>query len=548
MRNLSIAILVCVIALFTSCHRHKDTMSVLYQQLDQSISDSARIMALQKSRISLLRRRWSKARQPEQRYIYADSLYQVYASYINDSAVVWAIRCYNLSKNLEDSELSKRSTLNLVYQYAKSGYYTEAVTYFSQINPACLSPDMQTRYYDVGSDLYGNFGYSTEDPTMKKYYWQISKNFRDSAYRLMPKHSMIYLRNRVQQLVNDNRGYEALSYSNRWMALTKPNTHEYAIMAYYRSEAYHKMGNVAKQKEWLARSAVADLNNAVMDQASLWMLADILYSEGQLDRAYRYMAYSWKCVSLFTTHKRAWDVTPILTVINESYQQKTRTANQRLTVLCIVVILLFVISVTLLVYVQHKRHQLGEARNSLDRINRQLLTTIEQLHRVNADLKESDRVKDKYIGNFFSLYSSCIEKLDNFRAKVRRKLKAGQREELLALTDPDNMYAEAHKEFMENFDNIFLSLYPTFVDDFNALLRPDCHIRPVGKERMNTTLRIFALIRLGITESARIAEILGYSPNSIYNYRTRAKNMSAGPRESFEERIRHPGNMNIEET
>lgn len=199
MRNLSIAILVCVIALFTSCHRHKDTMSVLYQQLDQSISDSARIMALQKSRISLLRRRWSKARQPEYRYIYADSLYQVYASYINDSAVVWAIRRYNLSKNLEDSELSKRSTLNLVYQYAKSGYYTEAVTYFSQINPACLSPDMQTRYYDVGSDLYGNFGYSTEDPTMKKYYWQISKNFRDSAYRLMPKHSMIYLRNRVQQ-------------------------------------------------------------------------------------------------------------------------------------------------------------------------------------------------------------------------------------------------------------------------------------------------------------------------------------------------------------
>lgn len=124
--------------------------------------------------------------------------------------------------------------------------------------------------------------------------------------------------------------------------------------------------------------------------------------------------------------------------------------------------------------------------------------------------------------------------------KVRRKLKAGQRDELMVMTDPDRMHEEAHKEMMENFDTIFLSLYPTFIDDFNALLKPECKIRPVGKSRMNTTLRIFALIRLGITESARIAGILGYSPTSIYNYRTRAKNMSAVPREEFEERIRRP--------
>lgn len=515
-------------------------MTVLYKQIDRAIADSSAIVRQRESRIHQLRIHLCQAKEQNLRLAVADSLYREYSAYKNDSAVAWALRCYRLAANVADSKQQVKAVLNLVDQYTKSGYFTEAAGYFSKLSPETMSASLRCRYYDVGADLYGNFGYSTEDPVMKEHYWQRSIAMRDSGYSVMPPHSIIYYHNKVQQLVNSNHGREALQVGGDWLRKVRPGTHDYAIMAYYRSEAYRRMGDVNHQKEWLARSAVADLNNAVMDQASLWMLAGIIYKEGDIDRAYRYMAYSWKCVSCFSTHKRAWDVTPILTVISNSYQQKIRLANNRLMALVVIAVLLLSVSVVLLVYVQRKRKQLWVARNALGETNQQLRATNEQLHRVNVDLEESDRVKDKYIGNFFSLYSSSIEKLDSFRGKVRRKLKAGQRDELMAMTDPDRMHEEAHKEMMDNFDNIFLSLYPTFVDDFNALLKPEYKMRPVGKSRMNTTLRIFALIRLGITESSRIAGILGYSPNSIYNYRTRAKNMSAVPRDEFEERIRRP--------
>lgn len=430
------------------------------------------------------------------------------------------------------------SMLNLIEQYTKSGYFNEAGRYFNMLRTTEMTKDQFIQYYNVGSDLYGNIGYSSEDAKMKEETMAKSMSMRDSMYVLISKQSTIYLSNRVQQLTNDNKLDEALKVSNQWLKNVKIGSHSYAIAAYYRSEIFRKKKDIAKQKEWLARSATADISNAVMDQASLWMLAAIIYDEGDIDRAYKYMTFLWRCVSQFSNHKRAWDVTPILSVINNSYQQKTEMANRRLTVLIGLATLFLIVSLVLLIYVQQKRKQLSEARNALAKSNEQLQAINERLMQANAELHESDRVKDSYIGKFFSFYSDYIEKLESFRAKVRRKLKAGQMQDVMAMTDPDDMRKEEYKELMDNFDDIFLSLYPNFVDEFNALLKHGCEIRPTGNERLNTTLRIFALIRLGITESSRIAEILGYSPNSVYNYRTRAKNLSADPRNEFEDRIK----------
>lgn len=529
-----LTLLLPLLWLLAACSRDDDPMTALYRQIDRAIADSAQAVARVEARIDSLKRQMPGG----SRIRIAEKLYEAYSAYDNDSAVAWAMRYDSLAQFTDDGDHSSCARLDLIYQYTKSGYFTEATDYFTAIDPSLLSPRLQARYYDIGADLYGNAGYATEDPVIRQRYWQRSITLRDSSYLFTPRHSTLYMRNRVQELINADSGRAALAVSREWIRMTPPGTHDYAIAAYYRSEAYRRAGDIAHQKEWLARSAIADLNNAVMDQASLWMLAGIIYREGNIDRAFRYMDYSWHCVQRFSAHKRSWDVTPILTVISSSYQTKTHLANERLTALLITAALLLIISISLLLYVQRKRHQLGEARNALDHSNRQLRLTIEQLNRVNADLSESDRVKDQYIGNFFSLFSSMLENLDSFRAKVRRKLKAGQSDELLAMTDPENKNQEMHKQLMKTFDDTFLTLYPNFVEEFNALLRPGCSVRPSGKERMNTTLRIFALIRLGITESSRIADILGYSPVSIYNYRTRAKNLSACPRDEFEEKIR----------
>lgn len=536
MRNLFVLLLIAI--LLTACNNGNDNkMSALYGEIDSVIAANEHNVNTREADIASLKRKWSVA-DGRQKYDYADSIYERYSSYINDSAVAWALRSGMAAKAVGDSVAVAKSTLNLVAQYAKTGYYTEAAGYFNSLHVESLPDDLRPIYYNVGSDLYGNSGYSADDPFTKQKYWKRSEELRDSLYAIVPHNSALYFRNRVQELVNDKKAGEALKVSDLWAKTVGQGTHDFAIMAYYRSEAYRIGGDTLSQKEWLAKSAIADISNTVMDQASLWMLADIIYREGDIDRAYRYMDFSWQCVSRFSAHKRAWDVTPILTVIDKSFQQKTQSANRRLTVLIVLIVLFSLTVLGMLIYVQKKRHELGEAQEALAESNRQLRATIEKLHKTNAELHESDRVKDKYIGQFFSMCSSYIEKLSSFRAKVRRKLKAGQKKELMEMTDPDVTQAEEHKALMNNFDDIFLSLYPSFVDEFNALLKPGCSVRPTGKERMNATLRIFALIRLGITESSRIAEILGYSPNSIYNYRTRAKNMAACPRDEFEERVK----------
>lgn len=536
MKNLYAALLITI--MLVACTNGNDNkMSALYGQIDSVIAANEKNIDNREADIALLKRMWSSA-YGRRKYVLADSIYQRYSAYVNDSAVAWAIRSGKIAKALGDSAALAKSTLNLVTQYAKSGYYTEANGYFNMIHVSALPADIRVQYYNVGSDLYGNSGYSADDPYTKQIYWKRSEELRDSLYAIVPHNSTLYLQNRVQELVNNKMADEALRESNKWMKLVKAGTHDYAIMAYYRSEVYHTARDTMRQKEWLAKSAIADISNTVMDQASLWMLAAIIYNEGDIDRAYRYMDFSWQCVSHFSAHKRAWDVTPILTVINSSFQQKTQSANRRLTVLIILVVLFSLTVLCMLIYLQKKHHELSEAQKALAESNRQLRATIEKLHKTNAQLHESDRVKDKYIGQFFSMCSSYIDKLNNFRAKVRRKLKAGQKQEVMDMTDPDVMEAEEHKALMNNFDDIFLSLYPSFVDEFNALLKPGCSVRPVGKERMNATLRIFALIRLGITESSRIAEILGYSPNSVYNYRARAKNMAACQRNEFEDRVK----------
>ena len=215
-----------------------------------------------------------------------------------------------------------------------------------------------------------------------------------------------------------------------------------------------------------------------------------------------------------------------------------------------------------LLYVIKKRRQLAMARNELNSLNdqlavkneqllenntllqdanRRLSDTNEQLRSAVIHLNDSTRVKDEYIGKFLTICSDYIDKLDNYRIKVNRKLKANQYNDLLRMTSSEQLKEDELQELLENFDAVFLRLFPSFIDDFNALLRKDEKIIPADRNALNTDLRIFALIRLGIDESSKIAEFLHYSPNSIYAYRARIKNKVAGNRDDFERLVKEIG-------
>ncbi|MBQ3741627.1 MAG: transcriptional regulator [Prevotella sp.] len=333
-------------------------------------------------------------------------------------------------------------------------------------------------------------------------------------------------------------------------------------MAFVTSEVYKEMGNETMQKRWLAISALSDLRCSIMNQASLWMLAGLLSQEGDNERAYRYIDYSWKCASQYNAHLRSWQISPILTTINDRYKSQLNKTNRLLWMLVAVVSLLSVVLLALYIYVARKRRQLATAQRELRKANAELASlnsqlqetnhklsqsntllqqTNEQLSQTMMRLNDSNRVKDEYIGKFLNICSEYIDKLDNYRKRVNRKLKAGQHADLLRMTGSEQLKEDELKELFDNFDSVFLNLFPTFIDDFNALLKPEERITPPSAGRLNTDLRIFALIRLGIDESSKIADFLRYSPNSIYAYRARIKNKAAGERENFERMVKEIG-------
>ena len=190
---------------------------------------------------------------------------------------------------------------------------------------------------------------------------------------------------------------------------------------------------------------------------------------------------------------------------------------------------------------KHSNDELAAANSQLAKQTEELSLLNTELSTLNSQLSESNRVKEEYIGRFMSLCSQYIDKIDDYRKMVNKKMKNKELDELFRLSKSTELKERELEELYQNFDSVFLHLFPNFVDDFNALLQPDMQIHPKEDNRLTTEIRIFALIRLGIEDSSKIAEFLHYSVNTIYNYRARIKNGALDNRESFERRIKQLG-------
>ena len=538
-------------------------MDSLYRVLDAAI-DSSSIYKKQKlDAINTLEKQYAAVRNDQDRYQFALSLFREYIAFVNDSALNYIQVCMECAERMGRKDLQTQSELALAYQLADTGFYPEAEIHFKAISKDLLTDDMVITYLKGMNHLYGEMGYYSHDKKLRDQFFSRSAALRDSLLQILPKDSYGYNALKSVELNNQGKTEEALKCSDKWMKLAKPGSRDYATMAFYRSEIFRNMGDTDMERYWLVMSALTDIRQAIMDQAALWSLANSLMNEeGDLDRAYKYMDFSWECISYFSTHMRSWLVTPILTRINDKYKQNLHQAYTNLIWTIVAISFLLIGLLMLLFYVSKKRRQLAVIRNELKNANDELgqlnyqlsaknhdlseanqkLSNInEQLRQAIIHLNDSNRVKDEYIGKFLSVCSDYIDKLDNYRIKVNRKLKAGQQADVLRMTSSEQLKEDELKELFDHFDDIFLRLFPTFIDDFNALLKPGEEIVPTEKNHLNTDLRIFALIRLGIEESSKIAEFLRYSPNSIYAYRARIKNKAIGNRDEFEKLVKEIG-------
>lgn len=544
-----ILLLACIVCSVAS---HADRLDSLYYAIDDVIKHADDYMGQKQQQLDILHQREAQAMDKQARYSAAMELYGAYASFRNDSAVACLNRCIRMAEEMGRQDLKISCYNKMGKQQSTAGFYNEALNYMQRIPRKELNGDLLPEYYSAMRHLYGEMAAYTQDMQLREEYYRFSGRYRDSLLAIIPHDSEAYLGCMETRYSNDHNYEGALGINDKRMRLVTPGTHEYAIVSYFRSVEYAGLGNREEEKYWLAQSALADIKNCVMDQASLWSLANILSEDGDIERSHRYVEYSWACTSHFSAHVRSWLVSPVLTMINDKYKESIRKKNTNLLVLMVISSLLALFMAGLYIYVSRKREQLAIARNELKETNDMLTEQSRQLSDANAHLSAlntqltslneqlslSNRVKEEYIGKFFTLCSEYIDKMDKFRIRVNRKMKARQLDDLMLMSNNEKMREDELAVLFANFDTIFLHIFPNFLDDFNALLKPEYRVgKPDNTKQLPTDVRIFALIRLGIEDSSKISEFLHYSPNTIYNYRSRMKNRAIVPN-NFEEQIK----------
>jgi len=431
----------------------------------------------------------------------------------------------------------------MAYLMASTGMYMEAVDLIKSIRRTNLPDSLLTDYYDTYRHVYSELAYYTQDNRGAQMYWDISNQYSDSLNNLLTPDDELYYSIKEADLRNAGNFEEALEINDISLKKNEVGTRAFAIACYNRSLTCREAGNKNGEKYFLALSALSDIVSSTKDHASLWMLAEILYAEGEMDRAHNYIRFSWNETVVFNARLRSLQSAVILSLIDMTYQATVENKNAQLQRYLIIISALVVLLMGALIYIYSQmkrlaaaRKNLQEANGNLKKLNIELEQVNSKLHAANSDLSESNLIKEQYIGHFIELCSTYIDKLDGFRRMVNKKVTAGQIAELLGVIRSRDMLDSEIEELYRNFDKAFLQIFPNFVGKVNELFVEEEKIELKKDELLNVELRILALIRLGIKNSSQIADFMRYSVNTIYNYRAKIKNRTIY-RDEFEEML-----------
>lgn len=523
--------------------------------IDDAVEHHDVYVGQRRTRIETLRKELAKAQSDEARYEISFSLFEEYKPFVKDSAIIYLDNCIASARCMSDSSQVAICLAHKAYMCSNTGAYVESLDILKSLDPSGLTPEAQQRILVSRSHVFGEIATYSPLAESRVFYGVAAQDCLSSLFHEADPMSQDVILAHELNALNSGDTATSMRYSNLWLDRVERGSTDFALFALYRYLEFKARLDTTNMLLWLGESVLADIRNGVQDQGSMWEMSNQLILMGQVDRAYRYICYTSECANRFGSRQRLSRISPLLTMIAQRYKAEGEgyQSRLRLTLFCIsllaVLLLLFVIFIAIQRNKLRKtRDRLAQSNDALSEVNKQLmsanaeLTSLsEQRRMLNTQLAEANKVKEEYVGRFMSLCSRYVERLDDLRKKVRNKVKNGQTAELNALLRSSELNTHDMEELYVNFDTAFLHLFPDFVEQFNSLLTPENRTTEPQPGRLTTQMRIFALIRLGITDSGRISEILHYSVNTIYNYRAQTKKLSACGKDDFEERVKEIG-------
>jgi len=513
----------------------------LYHTLDSLIEHHDAIIAEKEQRIKhILDGIESVTLNSEQTYDLNLRLYDEYVAFKFDSAFYYINKNVQSTKVTDDHERYATSAIRMAHILAVSGLFDRARHLLDNINPDELSNKQKVEYYSQQSEL--NL-YRSEMAQFTPYFTDYTRRaqyYRQLAIQIAPKDSYEYIFNQATYLCEKRKASEAIKIMEEYLLRLEQGTRPYSVVASTLAFFHQCLNQKEQQEHYLLLSAISDERGAICENNSLRSLAEILMERGENDAAYRYLYQAISEAQFYGSRLRMMQVGRMAPQVMQLYDAERAQVQSRtywaLSVISVVSLLLLCLMVYTYTLVRKRR---ADAQHIIE-INHQLSHRNEEIENINSQMKESNRIKDEYIGRFLELSSNLIKQSEDRAKQLNRLARDRKLDELYTELKSTEAINNGIRLFHQNFDIAFLNIYPDFITEVNKLLNPEerFSIQDEGATKhLTTELRILALIRLGIADNQEIADILRSSITTIYTYRSKIK-ARAIDKDTFENSIR----------
>ncbi len=523
------------------------------QRLDSAISERPRIMAAKEKVLSELRASIVSQPKEEERLKLFEQMYQEYLTYRYDSALVYVQQSLNLAKKLGNDTCYQRAVINYALLDARGGFYSEAADYLGRINPEELSDSLRYEYYITHFWLYMYWAQYSSDSQVKTDYWQKMKDNLMEAIKYEKQSTVNYqylMGERMHYIDKDSE--QAAIYYQKVVDMAPVKSKLYASAAFSLARCYMDKGDMDMYELWLTNSAISDIVTPLKENLSLQELAMYLFEKdnSNVDRATNYIYCSMEDAQFFNNRLRLIELSGRFSTILSAYTKKINTQKTHILYGMIALGLLALLILAAALFIKRQNGQLHRRREELQAKNEELHQQHEkvrqkndqlemqgrQLSALNEQLMDTNFKREGLAKIYIDLCAKYIDKLKKYQTLVKRKIKTNQVQELLSTISSSRISEEDAATFMNKFDKAFLDLYPTFVTELNTLLLPESQIAIKQPNTLTPELRIYALIRLGVKESSEIADLLFFSPQTIYNYRSAVRSRAIS-KDTFDEDV-----------
>ena len=512
--------------------------------LDRIVDDSSRYKEAKQKKISDKLSSLRPEDSDTYRYGIYDEVYREYYQYNLDSAMTYAKKKLVIAQNTDSYRIKTDAVLDLAERYVLSGMYAETLHILDTLETDRLDSALMVEYFHVCQSLYEDLSSTSDDPDLKIKYWNMKNRYRDLRLEYLPEGDIARLFVLSEMSRESGTGENMLPEIKAWIQSPDTDNHNKAMLCYIAAHIYKAIGDRENELLYYILSARNDLTAPVNDYMSLHELAARLYADGEIERAYRYITRSVQDAMVAQSRLNITSINSVLPTISASYDTLMQRKNRQLIYLLFGISILTVLLVLAASASITSRNRALIAEKKTREKNELLKEANDNLQKYISMLQEANQIKESYLSRYMDMCVEYIEGLERYRSQLRQTAKSGGFEKIMENLRSGNYIKKELQEFYSQFDSTFLSLFPDFVEQFNMLLKPECRIEDRSSEKvLSTELRVMALIRLGVHDSAKISRFLRRSISTVYNYRAKMRNSALSDRDDLEKQVMSIGRL-----